>query len=253
MMSRRVSRRVILGLLALAGIVALPWLHPGSVFLSLVERPYSQSVQDVRPPWEADGVIVLGGGFDSIAGPDGTVQSVNPRIDAAAALLKANPRLTAVLAGGGIIEWTNVLEADMAEQMLRTQHEVRNPILKEDQSTTTYENALYSKTLTAGRRWLLVTSPSHMTRALGTFRSLGVCVWPAPSNGEPPAGFSGGVDLEQDKRNFRLALHEVMGIVVYSLRGRFSLSSPCAATVPPVPVLQGPMRPQRRAAEGLAT
>lgn len=51
-------------------------------------------------------------------------------------------------------------------------------VLYDDQSRTTWENAVNAFTLgqpKPGETWLLVTSASHMPRAIGAFRGAG---WP---------------------------------------------------------------------------
>ena len=63
-------------------------------------------------------------------------------------------------------------------------------LIFEDRARNTYENALLAKALAApepGERWLLVTSASHMPRAVGAFRQVGWPVLPTPSTIAPGA------------------------------------------------------------------
>lgn len=55
-----------------------------------------------------------------------------------------------------------------------------NAILLDDQSRTTYENAVGTKRVLGQGSILLVTSASHMPRAAGLFRKQGFAVTPAP-------------------------------------------------------------------------
>lgn len=99
-------------------------------------------------------------------------------------------------------------------------------IVMEDKSSTTYENAVYSKPLieehSGGRTWL-VTDAAHMNRAERCFRKLGINVIPAPCDHHAaPWRFSiiaflpSETGLSQTTR----AAHEWQGRVWYKLRGR---------------------------------
>jgi uncharacterized SAM-binding protein YcdF (DUF218 family) len=90
-------------------------------------------------------------------------------------------------------------------------------VLVETRSRNTHENALFSAAAIpakAGGRWLLVTSASHMPRAVGAFRRQGLAVEPWPIH-----------DLAGD-RPFAVAQHEVLGLLAYRLLGRTSALFP---------------------------
>ena len=95
----------------------------------------------------------------------------------------------------------------------------------EDKSRNTAQNARFSAALTKDddRPWLLITSASHMPRAVASFRAAGVSVlaYPVDFRTEPdhlswprqPAssiGFAG------------TAVHEWLGLLVYYVTGRSS-------------------------------
>jgi uncharacterized SAM-binding protein YcdF (DUF218 family) len=100
-------------------------------------------------------------------------------------------------------------------------------ILLEDRSTTTYENAVYSKVLlkddTDTRIWL-VTAASHMNRADRCFRKQGFVVTPAPCDHRVAVWEFEITDLiprESGLAQFTCAAHEWQGLIWYRLRGRF--------------------------------
>lgn len=85
-------------------------------------------------------------------------------------------------------------------------------IIVDRQPQNTYQNALMSKALVApdvGERWLLVTSASHMPRAIGSFYAVGfhVDAWPVADG-----------DTLHDAS--QVAAHEWLGLLAYWLRGQ---------------------------------
>jgi uncharacterized SAM-binding protein YcdF (DUF218 family) len=102
----------------------------------------------------------------------------------------------------------------------------RDDLVLEDKSTTTYENALYSKPLLeqAGesRIWL-VTGATHMRRAEGCFRTQGISVVPAACDHHAlEMETTPGMFIPSSKGISRVghAAHEWLGLAWYWLRGR---------------------------------
>ena len=91
---------------------------------------------------------------------------------------------------------------------------------------THWENAAKTKALVGpkpGERWLLVTSASHMPRAMGVFRKVGFPVEPWPVDYRT-VGWSDALRLMESPaeglRRLDLAVHEWMGLIAYRLTGR---------------------------------
>ena len=101
-------------------------------------------------------------------------------------------------------------------------------ITAEEQSRNTIENAVFSRLLAdpkPGERWVLVTSASHMPRAIAAFRAAGFPVEAYPVNwytqGRRDAAklftsFAGGLAMTD------YAVHEWFGLAAYWLTGRTS-------------------------------
>jgi uncharacterized SAM-binding protein YcdF (DUF218 family) len=97
-------------------------------------------------------------------------------------------------------------------------------VLLEEQSSTTWENAKFSKPLLDGKpdtRIILVTDAAHMPRAVCCFESQGLTVIPAPCNFRARRlEFSSQIFLPSpdgmDDVNY--AAHEWLGLVWYRLR-----------------------------------
>jgi len=99
-------------------------------------------------------------------------------------------------------------------------------ILLEDKSSTTYENALYSKALLkdeADRRIWLVTAASHMNRAERCFRKQGFIVTPAPCDHQAAVWRFSPFDYVPSSGGLEMvtrAAHEWQGRIWYRLRGK---------------------------------
>jgi len=142
------------------------------------------------PNAPVDGIIALGGsGY---------------RMIEAVRLANRLPHAQLIIAGRGESRWVDYAKQDGIES---------DRLVYESQSQNTFENAQSSKALlrpTPSERWLLVTSASHMPRAVGSFRQAGfnVIPWPVKST-KPDRAPSNAV-----------AKHEWLGLVAYWLLGR---------------------------------
>ena len=87
-------------------------------------------------------------------------------------------------------------------------------VVFETHSRNTHENAVFAKATLRpkpGERWLLVTSASHMPRAMGAFRQNSFPVEPWPV-----------YDRRESKPLYVVAEHEWVGLIAYRLLGRSS-------------------------------
>ncbi len=145
--------------------------------------------------WSAiKGLVVLGG--------------APSRFEEALRLAAAHPDLRVVVSGPADYEMGLIAKAGLAS-------EPRIVIERKSSSTQngTYGNAVFSKEAAQpapGERWLLVTSASHMPRAIGTFHKAGFAVepWPVPDR----TGDLNGLIF--------VACHEWLGLIAYRLLGR---------------------------------
>ena len=135
------------------------------------------------------GFIALGGGEE--------------RILEAARLARAHPGTKLVITGHG-------------ERAVHLAHKSGLPpdrIIIEPAAQNTFENAQFTAPLlgeAGSARWVLVTSASHMPRAIGCFRKANVAIeaWPVD-------------DVSYGWRDrLSTAMHEWLGMLAYRLRGR---------------------------------
>ena len=116
-------------------------------------------------------------------------------------------------------------EPEIVRQLLDDLAVDRTHIIFENKSRNTYENAVYSYDLmapTPGSHWILVTSASHMPRAIGSFRAAGwsgILGYPVDYQ-TPETGYSRYWDIGYGTGLIKKALREYVGLLVYWLSGR---------------------------------
>jgi uncharacterized SAM-binding protein YcdF (DUF218 family) len=95
--------------------------------------------------------------------------------------------------------------------------------LYERESRTTYENAALGAAVPGvdmTQRWLLITTASHMPRALATFRAVGWNVTPYPvayRSGSRPRWTD--YSLARGAARLQLVLHEIVGMGAFTAVG----------------------------------
>jgi len=187
------------------------------------------------PPWDSSrggpaGIVVLGGAISpevSAARGAPDLNEAAERVTAVADLARKYPAARIIYSGGNaslVLAGGN--EADVAVGLLESFGIARSRIVVENRSRNTIENAIFSKELAAakpGGRWLLVTSASHMPRAMGVFRQVGFAVEAYPVDWRT----SGAIDLALPFGSLAgglgrtdAAMREWVGLLVYWLTGR---------------------------------
>lgn len=174
--------------------------------------------------WQA--IVVIGGGRDHAAPEFGGRDVPNywtaSRLRYAASLYRQTGLPVAV--SGGRRAGDTVPEASLMHHSLVHDH-VTNVYWTEDDSATTWENAINSRRLLAPQgidRIILVTQAAHMLRAKAVFEHAGFQVKPAPLDFETDAARL-PVLLRFAPRAERLmasaqACHEYLGLLWYRLR-----------------------------------
>ena len=164
-------------LVALALALALPLLGGCLLWRPLLGAIPSR-LEERQEPAVADALVVLAG------------DHTGARVEAAAALFQAGcvPTGPFVVSGGpiyGELTWAEL----MRDQAVRLGVPRERIVLQGRSRTTTEDADLSAPLLTAARRVVLVTSPSHSRRAAGEFRRAlgpGVEVLSCPSRDAVP-------------------------------------------------------------------
>ena len=157
----------------------------GHALLLPLENRFSRGALDAGE--RVTGILILGGAQDmSITVSRRTValNEAGERIVEAVLLAKRFPEAKVVFTGGsGAIFGEKISEAEGARLLLTGLGISQDRLVLENRAKNTFQNAQFNKKLIKPgkqERWLLVTSASHMPRAMGSFRSVGFKVEPWP-------------------------------------------------------------------------
>jgi uncharacterized SAM-binding protein YcdF (DUF218 family) len=172
----RWGRRWVVAVALVYWFVSTPF---GSTLLMAPLTRGLQTIQRAADAGEVGAIVVLGGGIrDLKAGSDALAypyEATTLRVLEAARvfrLLEGKPLVVAT--GGRSQAGRRVAEAVVIAEALRSVGVPRDRILVEDESLTTQQQAVLVTRLLKSRgigRFVLVTSPAHMSRALAVFRA----------------------------------------------------------------------------------
>jgi hypothetical protein len=114
-------------------------------------------------------------------------------------------------------------EADAVRELLKSMDIDMGRVVFERRSRNTFENVVYAKALahpTPGEIWILVTSSSHMPRAVGLFRGQGWQVVADPVDYDIATGSAFHIDYERNLDQTTGALKEWVGMLANWWLGR---------------------------------
>lgn len=233
-----------IGLFAVAILVCLlfRWLRAARVFAMamvallmvawLAAVPLARSWENrfPRPSWprHVDGVLVLGGGYDSLIlqqrhAPQGNGAAF--RLVEGYAAARRYPGARLVFTGGsGAMEGSPLPESVTAGYVFAEIGQDPRHMVLESRSRNTYENFLFSKAIVKpkpGEVWLLATSAMHMPRAMAIASKVGWPMTPWPT--DYITGPDTSHDLWQVTANLDLldyVVHEWIGLAAYRLTGK---------------------------------
>ena len=230
LLATRFARAGLQCLLASLLLLAICGLSPlGNALMLPLEQRF--------PPWNPargppDGIVVLGGAFDTNVAPARGEISLNEaaeRMTGAVELARKYPNARIVFSGGsGQIVHGGSTEAELAKRLFENLGVPAGRLVTEDRSRDTDENAKLSKAIAdpkPGECWLLVTSGHHMPRAVGAFRRAGfeVEAYPVDWRTRGPEDLARPFRIASDGlKRTDTAVHEWVGLLVYWLSGRTS-------------------------------
>jgi uncharacterized SAM-binding protein YcdF (DUF218 family) len=205
------------------------WSPLGPAALMVLENRFPQP-QLVEP---VTGIIMLGGSVNTHITADRgqtTLNEAGERVTTTAELSHKFPQARILISSGAGAGHTSaaqpITEAALVRDMLVGLGVEASRIEVEGQSRDTIENAEQSLLLAKplpGQTWVLVTSASHMPRAVVSFRAVGFAIVPYPvdyrtqgaANLRRPAG-----SIAEGLQALDLAAHEWLGLLMYRLAGR---------------------------------
>lgn len=219
------AARILSALLLIIG----GWTPLGPAALMLLENRFPQP-KLVEP---ITGIIMLGGSVNTHITADREQIALNDageRVTTMAALSRQFPQARILISSGANAGHTltaqPITEAALVRDMLVGLGVEASRIEVEGQSRDTRENAEQSLRLAKplpNQTWVLVTSASHMPRAVASFSAVGFTVVPypvdyrtqGPGNLRRPTG-----SIAEGLQALNLAAHEWLGLIMYRLAGR---------------------------------
>jgi uncharacterized SAM-binding protein YcdF (DUF218 family) len=145
-------------------------------WLALGLRIHRVAMRPTRWPPGVLPTVVLGARVFEDGTPSAALAG---RVETAVQLLRDGKTTRLVLSGGSL--GGRPTEASVMSRLALSAGAPREALLLEDQSRSTFENALRSAELLETREILLVTCDFHLARATAYFRDRGFTVWPVPS------------------------------------------------------------------------
>jgi len=215
----RISHALLtLGVLSFVGFLDIPALPLDHWVLAPLENRFPVP----EAPARVDGIILLGGAVNAnMADGQPILISARERMTEFLVLARRYPNARLLFTGGSGSIWLGApSEAAVAQQFSAQQGLDVKRVSIEGASRSTWENALFSRNLVqpcAGETWILITSASHMPRAVGVFRRLGWKVLPWPVDYKTDNVRT--IDLAPHLALLDTALHEWAGLLDYRLMG----------------------------------
>jgi uncharacterized SAM-binding protein YcdF (DUF218 family) len=176
-------------------------------------------------PEHVDGIIALGGSIDSgLAEARGESMIGDGRILPFVILSRLYPNARLAFSGGTGSLVSDAREADVVERLFDKLGVASGAITFERRSRTTHENAQLAKRAvkpTPGETWLLVTSASHIPRAVGAFRAAGwqVTAYPVDYRTRPAGSDPLMFDVLRGLSLANILVHEIVGLLYYRAAG----------------------------------
>jgi uncharacterized SAM-binding protein YcdF (DUF218 family) len=181
------------------------------------------------PPGPVAGIIVLGGAVEQDLTAAHGIPALNgaaERMTEGVALALRHPEAKLVFTGGSAaVVPGGPNEADTARKLFADLGLPESRLVFENASRNTWENAVLTRGMLhpkPGETWLLVTSASHMPRAMGCFRAAGWTVVPWPVNyttaRDPAVWWNWPFPTRLNQAE--AAMREWVGLVAYRLMGR---------------------------------
>jgi uncharacterized SAM-binding protein YcdF (DUF218 family) len=213
---------------ALALLVLQGWEPLPDALLRQLEAKHSPPAPGT-PLQSFAGVVVLGGALAPAYVWHGhgqpALNEAAERMTTAVVLGHQYPHLRVLFTGGeGELFATGLTEADRAKIFFDQMGLAPQRVVYESASHTTYENAVLSAQLPGmdvSQPWLLLTSATHMPRAMATFAKAGWNVTAYPVDYRtgrytPWTQYS----LADGASKWHVLLHELLGLLTYRLAGR---------------------------------
>jgi uncharacterized SAM-binding protein YcdF (DUF218 family) len=221
------GKRWLTTLVILYGLISTPWI--ARMLETILSQGYQTPIE-VRQFQDLNAIVVLGGGSSSMQVAEQRLEVLSAatilRVWEGARLFHALNSPWMIVSGGANSQvGVTIPESIPMQDLLIDLGVPEEQILLDTLSGNTYEQSVNLKRLLQAkdiRRFALVTSPTHMRRAMAAFKAQGLDPLPAPSRQHSDGHLShqiaflpNDVALEVSLRTIR----EIMASIYYALRG----------------------------------
>ena len=209
---------------SIVGLAVAAWSPLGSLALGALENRFPRTTL----PDDVAGIIMLGGAVDTHVSFERDALVLNEageRIVETRILAARYPEADIFLSGGGghLSNDGSLTESELARRALIDAGVAAERLAMEEHSRNTCENARETAAALSGRTagaWVLVTSASHMPRAVACFRTTELVIVPYPVDFRTKRGDLGWAGTASHGLAVTdLAAHEWLGLLSYRLAG----------------------------------
>ena len=221
---RRVS--LIIFLINFIFILIISFLPIGNFLIYKIEKEYHSNT---KIPERVDGILILGGATNPLLFKEYDQISLGgsaERLVESVIVIKKFKKAKVIFSGGsGVINRPDLGHSQVAKSFYKKIGIETNKIIFEDDSRNTYENIIYSKKIAKPKineNWLLITSASHMKRALLIANKNNWKITPYAVDFKNTKNFKfiPNLKLLKNINSFQQGSHEWLGLISYYLMGR---------------------------------
>ena len=207
-------------------IVLISFIPIGSFLIYKIEKEYHSNI---KIPERVDGILILGGATDPLLFKEYDQISLNSsaeRLVESVMIIKKFEKAKVIFSGGsGVVNRPDLGHSQVAKSFYKKIGIEINKIIFEDDSRNTYENIIYSKKIAdpeISENWLLITSASHMKRALLIADKNNWKLIPYAVDFKNIKKFKliPNLKLLKNLNSFQQGSHEWLGLISYYLMGR---------------------------------
>lgn len=217
----KTAKRLTIGIL----IALVFFSNVGLSFAALRTLENQYTIPEVDCQDKYGGVIVLGGGLNpGLVAQERNQPQLNDagdRITTALALINKCPEFKVLYSTfSGSLRPEGLSESDSAELFFNNQGISQSRTIFEGESRNTFENAKFSSEIAdRSKKWILITSASHMPRAVATFERFDwkVTAYPVDFRAESQGNYLSW-SRESGIANWNMFIHERVGGLIYRLR-----------------------------------
>ncbi|WP_113640207.1 envelope biogenesis factor ElyC [Escherichia albertii] len=168
--------------------ISIGWLALFLLSLQPIADYLLRPIESTYPTWnnsqKVDYIVVLGGGYTwnpQWAPGSNLINNSLPRLNEGGRLWRANPGAKLIFTGG-VAQTNTVSAAEVGARVAQSLGVPREQIITLDLPKDTEEEAAAVKQAIGNAPFLLVTSASHLPRAMIFFQQAGLKPLPAPAN-----------------------------------------------------------------------